>query len=135
DAEGILDLEVGESTVRTVGVHEELALATEKATRRTRICELGVVEITFDASVGCLRHCRLVLRPLPVGELAVVARTAVVRADVVSWRNGLGRVLCGSQAGEQNADQTHDDNDTSADDKRERPPFRRRCRFRRAPAT
>src|SRR5262245_19190652 len=61
DAEGVLDLEIGELAVRTIGVHEELAIATKKATPRTGVGELSVVEIAFDASVVCFRHCRLVL--------------------------------------------------------------------------
>ena len=91
DAEGVLDLEVGELAVGSVGADEILPVAPEEGRRHPGVGEVRIVEVAQHACGRCVLHRELVLRALPRGVLLVMALGTGLRADVVSLRKGRRR--------------------------------------------
>ncbi len=65
DAERVLDLVVGGPAVRTVGVHQEPAVAPEELRRRSAVPERGVVEVAEHGLVAGDLHGEIVVRAAP----------------------------------------------------------------------
>ena len=75
DAERVLDLEVGERAVRSVGVDEEPTVATEEAGRDAGVREARVGEVAEHRLLGRLLHRAVVMRAAPrLVFLGVTAR-------------------------------------------------------------
>ena len=69
DAEGVLDLEVGELAVGAVGADEELAVAREEVRCNALVGELRVAEVAAHGLRGRVLHGARVLRRGPCGVL------------------------------------------------------------------
>jgi hypothetical protein len=88
DAEGVLDLEIAEGSVRPVRVDPERAVAAEEAGRYARVRERGVVEVAEDGCRARVLHGCRVLRAAPLVELGRVAVGAAIAADETRGDDG-----------------------------------------------
>ena len=115
-AERVLDLEVGELAVGTVGVDVVLPVAAEEGRSDTGVPELRIIEIAENRLLIGDLHREVVMRTLPGFVLGSVTRGACLSTDVARrhkrrCRRGLRRIVRGVRlriAGEQESDRRDD---------------------------
>src|SRR5262245_34066217 len=94
DTERVLDLEVGQLAVRSVGAHPVAAVPLKKSRDHVVVPELRIVEPCPHAAGICRLHRLTMLGPTPRLESVLMTARATLGADVggVSrfWRTGCG---------------------------------------------
>ena len=96
DTERVLDFEIGELAVGSVGAHEELVVAPEEARRHAVESEFRPIEIAEHGVGRRVLHRASVLRGRPFGELSGMAALARAAADEHGLRrDNCGRCRCG----------------------------------------
>ncbi|MCZ7566621.1 MAG: hypothetical protein M5U08_24755 [Burkholderiales bacterium] len=106
DAVCVLDLEVGQLPVGSVGAHEKSAVAPEERRLDTGVAEPGAIEIAEHRGFGGVLHRTLVLRAVPGPIRFRMARLALGAADELGLARRGGR--CGPRRLPENGDQRTD---------------------------
>src|SRR5439155_24263117 len=91
DAEGVLDLEVGEGAVRAVGAYEEAVVPAEEGRGHAVVRDGRVVEVAEHGRRGGRLHRVRVLGVLPgLGLRAMAGDARVVADELGRWGRGRG---------------------------------------------
>src|SRR5271157_3868884 len=121
NAEGVFDLELGELSVRPVGLDHELAVAAEEARLDPVMVESRAGKVTQHRLFRRMVHGELVVRAAPEFCLVLMAGGAGLAADVSESLGGASRARLMSEcrqeresSGERGRDEDDDEGNAQA---------------------